>query len=55
MANFLTGDSSILSYIGFIIMIFLYQKVLFWQIIWKLESDLKEIDMSRQQSEKYVS
>ena len=54
MANFLTGDSSILSYIGFIIMIFLYQKVLFWQIIWKLESDLKEIDMYRQQSEKYV-
>lgn len=54
MANFLTGDGSILSFVGFILFFYLYPKLMFWQMVWKLETDMKEIDAYRQQSEKYV-
>lgn len=54
MANFLTGDNSILSFILLMLFFFLYPRLMIWQMTWKFETDLKELEGYRQQAEKFV-
>ncbi|VVB61341.1 Uncharacterised protein [uncultured archaeon] len=54
ITTFLTGDNSILSFILLIIFFFFYPRLMIWQMTYKLESDLTELDGYRKASEDYV-
>ncbi len=52
--SFLTGDNSILSFILLMIFFFFYPRIMIWQMTYKLEGDLKELDGYRKVAEDYV-
>ncbi len=52
--SFLTGDNGIISFILMMIFFFLYPRIMIWQMTYKLDSDLKELDGYRKASEEYV-
>lgn len=54
VTSFLTGDSSIISFILMMVFFFLYPRIMIWQMTYKLEGDLKELDGYRKASEEYV-
>lgn len=54
ITSFLTGDNGILSFVMLMIFFFFYPRIMIWQMTYKLEGDLKELDGYRKVAEEYV-